>query len=51
MDSAAPADVVFGLLADYERVADVFSNVLRSSTYRRDNGAGTRLQQVRQCFA
>lgn len=48
MASAAAPDAVFSLLCDYERVADVFSNVLRSSTCR-VIGADTRLQQV--CLA
>ena len=45
MDSSASADSVFALLADYERVAEVFSNVMKSSTYR-CVGADARLQQV-----
>lgn len=45
MEAAVPADTVFQLLCDYGRVAEVFSNVLRSSTYH-TVGADTRLQQV-----
>lgn len=45
MDAAATPDAAFSLLTDYERVAAVFSNVLRSQTFR-CVGAETRLQQV-----
>lgn len=45
MESSCPPDAVFQLLADYDRVADIFSNVLRSSTHR-TAGGDTRLQQV-----
>ena len=47
MDASATPDAAFSLLTDYERVAAVFSNVLRSQTFR-CVGAETRLQQARQ---
>ena len=46
MDAAVTPDAAFRLLTDYERVQSVFSNVLRSQTFR-TVGAETRLQQVR----
>lgn len=47
MDAGQDAQLVYDLLADYDRVAAVFSNVLESTTHAAA-GAGTTLQQARR---
>lgn len=45
MDTDEPPEKVYDLLADYDRVASVFSNVLQSTTHAAE-GADTTLKQV-----
>lgn len=45
MELIAPAQQVYDLLADYDRVGDVFSNILQSST-EVDSDSSTTLHQV-----